>query len=1603
MKTVSAAFSALQKDIRTPTEEKVYLYIQYPFKIIEVSGVFGVEGGEEPSAVFTLDGNASSLLAIGDIITFSKRPFTSESIVSSVVYSESEKNTTIELTTGLIVSADIGGYVRKKMDVTDRIEGEVGGLNKALEGQALNIFSSGQVSVTFNDEDRYLYDAINESGLVFFYECQFVVDVVTADSVSAASSIFTDKDLIGYTLLLATGDGGGRKFPIVSNTSSSVVVAANDFDLTDLLVAGDTVSVMREDKMYVQILSGYASLLEYVPRFIGVLDVGAIGADIVGDKIKLEFRGLLEELRNFPSFNVVDKETRLARIPAITLVGYSEPTTAVVYGVKILNYEIVDTKLEGLSIGRVSCGLWPGVYSLRYRPPNWFSFDYGQWRAVNLDNLSGGMLRLNKYGSASEWIDLDFSGIDTTFVGSLFPNVVAHEELIWIEGPERDYTGRERRITRRHMWTDEYSPRSGFFYGAASDAARKVVNMGIPQITFDGGEPISASMLAENVWRYNTGTHTWTDIATSIIRGDKIITFIGMVSDYIYFVSPTRFWGLSFIFASVWSGTPVIEVACSLGESLYETFTSETNGLVDGTDNFKLSGLISWNSAENWKSGTLRISSTEAVSGYIIRVRATTFGTGTLEVSNVRKLIKISGKDGDVVTLAVDMNILPSGGIDDNIIVFDDDGVASVGTWRTSVSAGTLCDDLLDSVQFGLSPVTMRDAASNLDETELSSSMVVGLGYAPRPFNPKRANCLCVDDDDVYVGVDDEIWVLSNLERYEYIGRIVITEDYPASQMKIRKIAVSGDYICGIAFHDTYRRLLSLGSAEVLGCTFRVLKADRGVVISVHDTDIFPCAYSMRQGHLAPYYDDSEITDYKWKRRIGTDVGGAYGSFRNGGENLVLPFSQTLGCRWSVFIVAVATGLYFADGLFGDGVAENGGYFMPLAGNLYGANVLPSPMVGDSGPYYDSAPVSLMAESSYYMDFGKMHLRFTYGQDGFVGWFSDGVDGGKFAHFAYVGATMGKAWTGDPAEPPGFLWYSDVNGDIENYNDNPHSKIIFPTLLEQALCGCVDSVGRIFLGHISWTEKYSGLSGAFVSVYTPNLDLPTFDKIYVNDEDLTDVLGGAGMPGGSSRYLYSGDYIYIGCSHPFLAVYFAATAAGASVGTIQQLCDDGSWYNIPAGSDGSVGAYDLTEGLTHNGDMVWRSTKGNIDNSTHWVRYWAKRTFKGGKLYWVKIPVTATCQVSRIANRWATLWHSFDVDVEASETYDPTDSFLPISLAYNEAEDAVHVCFWNRDCGGTNKTGWSSADTLAQSYIYGVVTHAITGGGSFEYTTEPSGTLDYVVSKPLLKLKYNPNDSKVYGIYTDVLFGEDDAKLVKITCDHADEEAIIITMDSLGRIGAGEKFLAGELEFTADAVWGIGGNRSLLWRYGASFRPYVFLADFQEESCLDSIEKLLQMFNALIYANDEGYIRLMRRGTYAETIDISGMEKSFSNSGLYEHKYASVSVSWESLYGETGSKIVGERRWNVDELAISNSLIQDETIAEVVSRILYTYFSLLRKVTEMETTSCLESEVFDLLLSSEIDNSIANFKRDRKWIIVGIKDELSKQTTNFSLISLEGE
>lgn len=689
-------------------------------------------------SVQVFDINDAAGVSVGDSVLNSSCGFGTEFVVTEVF---SRDNMTFILkTTGVSWAKTINTdfYIYKKYEVNKYlVEDGIGDISEQFEGDSLNEFSTGTLNVKLFNEDNALCDFVNKTGALL-RDCisSTVTSVFVSGALSATGLSTYGRNLVGHKITFITGKARNKTYDIVKYATGNITTDGNCY--TDGVITNDEFVINIEPvvvtKVYCYYKTGVAS--DMLLKFGGVCKAENITYDNVTGIITLRCYGFLKLLEDTLALKASDEYAQLCKIHGFKITHYStKNATYITDGVRKIKYKFPSSsKSFGFSINQVSQNTPRGIKLLRFRTPDYFQWDGGNWTKVDSDAISIEVNRVEELVPVQ-----DYKG---------FPLVAQDGNNILVDLAPSNYPKTDADYLVNIQ--EEGATVSGNNIGGAT-------------VSFDGSDPQDVIFMFRKMWRgYSSTLTSLTDI-TQLYYTNPIILINTQPIVYVYFTSESQFGGIEFVglrnsSGSAVAGTWQYSKTFGIGDGAWEDLV-----VVDETNGLSNDGVIRFDIPLDWqKKG--KVGTGDEPSTYCVRFISSGTSSTTVTANTVLPINVVIGTYGDALYFSVDYKKLPSSDGDDDIIIKKNvDGTYVPCYWKSNNRVVDIVAALVANTEFA-----NNYSSHNFQKTNLSKTLSIW-GQPPRFNYDKKVTAFLVYGTNIVVGVENELWYVKEDTNFELI------------------------------------------------------------------------------------------------------------------------------------------------------------------------------------------------------------------------------------------------------------------------------------------------------------------------------------------------------------------------------------------------------------------------------------------------------------------------------------------------------------------------------------------------------------------------------------------------------------------------------------------------------------------------------------------------------------------------------------------------------------------------------------------------------------------------------------------------------------------
>lgn len=639
----------------------------------------------------------------------------------------------------------------------------------------------------------------------------------------------------------------GRTLNSFDSGSISFIVDNSD----EFFISDSSIGLFDSNKVFwVKYIPMIKGISDQIIFFGGLLDLRRIVPDLYSNSITLYANGHTSELERYPIYNICDVNNgQLPLISGIEITGYDKSDLSE-EGIKQIKFEpFTNSKFKGVYVESVSKSVQPGLKLLEYRFPNLFKWDNGDWTEISSYPTDGIKTLNGQIGSCQLLVG---SGGDL----NQFPDSDA-ETWVLVKSDE------------------------------VNDNGRVIANQGVPKFTFDNGISETVKITFQRIINSDNNDTTFTDITQEINDASDSIEVLQDGSpnnDSVILISSERFFGFEIEMSEHFSSGS-LQFYHSIGGDQWSSNFSTNETFVDSTNSFQNDGEVTWGELNGWAINNITPDASTQYKGYMIKI-SNIVSVGTLSIKTLTRKMRAQGQNGDFVSFKTIKDLLPREEVEDELILLDNNGIFSFGTWYNSVPLQTLFNKFEEVANYS--------GKVNKDSLEISNDekLFNDWGIVPKYTISEKPTAWYVDFDNEYV------YVANSLEVYR--------ASFSGSWEKV--FDLNGIEFLGTIYNDPYKiwRLNVYDNkvyvaiwtidGKPLGnrIYFYYYDLSTNTLVEVTYTDkVYTGEWLAREGH---YYPSGSFKN----RRVGvTDAGSDVC------ENICIPYSQKVYTNEKTKLVAM--------------------------------------------------------------------------------------------------------------------------------------------------------------------------------------------------------------------------------------------------------------------------------------------------------------------------------------------------------------------------------------------------------------------------------------------------------------------------------------------------------------------------------------------------------------------------------------------------------------------------------------------------------------------------------------------------------------------------
>lgn len=1507
MKTFSSELQTeLLKTQVNPLRKKIIIYKRWPGMILNYSSADAI----------TVAGDATDFFSLGDTVIVSHVEGIEEyTLITNIIFSTDE--TTIQKTGGSTWANQLSnnkGYVYKKFEIDEDLLAEgLGDIEYTLEGSTINSLVASDVRIKIENHSNDYWDEVNKTGMFFRDSISGSVDVVSATQITATElSVFPDDSLKGYYIEMINGDAISQRFQITANTGTVATVLGSPS--TNGVIANDDFRVKVENNYIIAIQYGIVGMLgsnERINIYGGVIYGKDVEYNQESNIIELRAMGFLKDFEKEKAYETASLTDYLSYVYGQALEYQQGNADYIRYGIRSLKYTYPgEESIPGISIKSIH-RCTAGLRILRFKKPNWFSYDGGDWTQITSDGEE--YLYSSKTGDR---ILFDFNIDDFSFYNAI--------EFL------------------------------GINYDFDSYSKLDINNIGTATVQFDEGRIVDIMPEMFRIWEcasHPTGSDDeFGSDFTEVGFDDPIELLNGVDSEAFYFASHQRFNSfelIGLISSGSISGTWYYSHSIGDADAGWSILT-----VTNGTSNFTEDGILKFTMPDDWQSRN-RIGEKYDNGLYYIKFVEST-GTPSLTVDRVLVHTYVEGQYRDYINLRFLPERMTKEEVEENIVIrHDDSDEPEVASWGVSKRPIDLLQDLIEKTGYSLG-ATYDDSKLNLANTKVINFW----GKPARENEVEKAECICHTGTYMYVALRNEVYRIKEDTSYE----LIFTSPY---RYYIKQIFYDyvNDEVTGLGF--VYRAVPKSYDAE--GNKEKYWESPKSIMFSIDSPDSTTPTTAWKEWDTVE--DDSPIDNqiiiksgylfqehandnrtYKILGFIDTNMFNPSPVWAFRSENLFIPFPQ----------VVEITGTHeYASAHYQTPEVDSGVFDWIDIKTFH-------PRLGWSSTLDRETDIPIILPTGYYIfltycssaygwntEDKEAGIAFTMNQPGgYCLWNTAGIvrkSGGTINKgiFTQVDTTAGDRHREySIINEDGEVSYPLAYGGGEEHDSSNYIKWINREHCLSACLGETD-IHEILITTYRCEQKAqqeSLISNPEYWTYPARIEgLIAKDDIddgyephrvyHYNGSTYTRLDSGSPP---WSRSVAIGDYIYIYDYRKFAGIQIYGSGILPGDFTCETAYGGGPSYNS------FIPEYDNV-----------RSPSTLLIDYRLWENEWETvdpaflGDASGDDVQMIRLTCTRATTVSNVSLKRKILWENKHSDYSTNDY-----SYMPVEIAYNSSEDMAYGSLFDR--------------ATLQYYIYQLDLAAA--------RTKSNDNTNLLITQSGIDEEMTPkgfaynSDGKVYFTMTDPRYRTKTTKLFSVEDDSGIDVNEVVDL-----MLEGEWNIRGNLVCNSGDVIGLTGDKKTnIFVYSNEHYIRIPIADWADKNCKEAILELTELMGTTLMITSDRKVRVVNRledGVSSDKELNEDYVKEIKDVGIDSKFYDGIVVSYSTNKNFISSTMgpnysLGLFLPDSRILNISNSLISNYHMAKLIGEHLYPIFNKIKKSAEVSIIMYPAFEALDFFNSN---------------------------------------
>ena len=1151
-----------------------------------------------------------------------------------------------------------------------------------------------------------------------------------------------------------------------------------------------------------------------------------------------------------------------------------------------------------MEIQSLSWDTQAGIKKLEFRYPDLFKWNGGAWTRVNLSDLD----------ADGNYEMTDISGEKAVI------NFGSTDDMN--EMPDRDD---EMLVHVKPQ--DELG------------AQEMVSSVGIPVMRFDNGnwQPIKINFPL----CLKLASAVYTDVSAEFGSPnlEDNVQILNANSDEILIIAPEIFYGLIVRLTSTFSAGDLSFYYSTGANTWSSEFTPDTEGTSDFTDE---EGRIIWGELDGWEVNDIIIDANTHYRGFMIKIKRDS-ATGNCYMGEMKRLVRLIGESGDILTMEVNQDEIPVVDAFDEIIIAYDDVEESWGwaMWYQQASLNTILEKMLDSSYY----TTAKRSVTVMKKSTASSVFNIW-GHSPEVNHKLHSTAVYYHSSSgyLYMGLGGsywcELWRTKLDGEWEFLSRIENEWMSKGSEFEIADIYVTVDVWFVVrerhgVYHDGVKFNYFLYYFDLTGMTLNLSSTPSTF------RESYSGQLSIRNGER--YEGDSG----NWWSSIG-QLGTSTPQFGNHGENVCIPFRQLLNPG----VANNANQLQKADNLDSD---------CDLTHYLFRFYFAVWFTADRTGLRYWT-PMGYYAISDVAFDVtegavGDLEFGFDYGQRGSYLFNQTELNGYTFQEFTDAGSLTAHRFYG-----------------LGSTNQAKYEKMMLYGSQNIPICSALhDNENDIFFGHTRWVDvgddirSYSYIT-KFKATGVIDASAVMHDSTTGGFTEQTDNWNND--PTSMPNMNEVGDIIYIGLEFKrFRSVYVEMNGVHGTYA--YEYWNGSSWVTLE-----DIPANNIPDDI-----VCW-----SIPND------WAQTTVNGSDpQYYIRIRQTGA------ANQGWSDAYILEYCLWDSEEDTGNEAMMPVNMAFNPYDSNLYGCMFNRLTTGTYPFQWSffACDMGATPGFSETVYHSRTGTN-----------FTFNASFLMKDFQYNADDNTVYFVMENRRYDDRSSFVAKASGSASSPTMTKVGTPRENEWGqhflhiTSTGVMYGATKEN-NVFWEY--NDEFYPRVDIA----KFDENSNYKNILESVVLIMNYYMFIHSDRTiDLFVRDTVNGTIALdwSTNLINTPPEFE---YWEHKYDGIVVDWKDpISGLSGSKKRGFTNWLKKVLNISDTLIQSSHLADLIAADNYTYFNQYRiKASRIRTLFLTQLELIDKF-TIFIPANIMDIDNTKEFLIDQIRINRSQKQLELSGVEI---